>query len=114
MKTWEMIEELVKNPDKNFKRLSDGLEVRNTHGRFNWESGHAFLGVEDEWEEVKEPVSFIEAVKSKKEIKVEHYLTVESNLDCYMYLDDFLYELDYNYTSDQVRDIILNGEFYIK
>lgn len=113
MKTWEMIEELAKNPDKSFKRLSDGLEVRNTHGRFNWESGHAFLGVEDEWDEAKEPITFIEAVRSKKEIKVEHYLIIGCILDHYMPLSTFLYELSCCYTNDQVRDIILNGKYYI-
>lgn len=108
--------EIMQYSGKNFKRKSDGLMIEITEdGALKYKSScPEIINIHDEWEEVKEPVSFLEAVESRKEIKVEHYPTVESNLDCYMYLDDFLYELGCNYTSDQVRDIILNGEFYIK
>ena len=118
MKTWEMIKELSKNPKKKFKRKTDGLEIRNMCGRFNWEPGYTFLGVNDEWEEIKEPVDFMTAIKSGKKIRVEHEFVdgaLERLSTEYHYLDEILYVLGiYINSDDDIRNIALNGKWYIE
>ena len=69
MKTWEMLKRLSENPEKTFRRISDGLEIRCICGRFNWVSGYTFLGTDDEWEEAREPVDFMTAFKAFREGK---------------------------------------------
>ena len=116
MKTWEMIKELSENPKKKFKRKTDGLEIRNMGGRFNWAAGYTFLGVNDEWEEVKEPVSPMEAIKSGKRIKVKHELLEQEIYNIseqYSELDDIMCVLS-EYFQPDIADIFLNGEWYIE
>jgi len=64
MKTWQMIKELTENPKKVFMRDYDELVVKvdKTTETLSWESGHERLCIDDEWEEVKQPVSWQEAL----------------------------------------------------
>ena len=66
-----------------------------------------------EWEEVEKPVSFIEAIGSGKKIKAIHEFAKKDGCDRYMTLSNLLLELSL-YSSYDIRDIILNGEFYIE
>lgn len=63
----------------------------------------------EEWEEVKEPVDFIEAVKSGKRIK-SCYVSESTH---YLSLNDYLAYLSQCYVGDELRDI-LNGKWYIE
>jgi len=117
MKTWEMIKRLTENPKKKFK--SDLGEVEIFNGCLVWSSDMGDVIINNptlnmNWEEVKESVSFIEAVKSGKRIKVVHGFTIDDELDCYMPLDDLLYELSNQYYANQMRNIILDGKWYIE
>lgn len=70
-----------------------------------------------EWEEVKEPVDFTEAVKSGKRIKVEHscldgildYLTTRYNE-----LGDVLDQISTYLSDGDIRKVLLNGKWYIE
>lgn len=70
MKTWEMIKELTENPKKEFrlKEVKSGEVYADDEGviRFSCVSG---IYLEDEWEEVKKPVTWQEAFKAGLEGK---------------------------------------------
>ena len=62
------------------------------------------------WEEMPQPVSFMEAIKSKKKIRVEHPLL---NTE-YFVLDDILDKLCRTFLNKDIIDILTNGKWYIK
>src|SRR5699024_9373702 len=102
MRTWEVMQ----ISGKKFRRKSDGLIIEiETDGTLNWESGYKHLSINDEWEEVKEPVSFIEAVKSGKYIGVEYSGAVYNAMN----LPNLFYELQQDYSDKTIRQIILKG-----
>lgn len=135
-KTWEVIKELTENPGKEF-------ETTDFHGRrmtaYNvkeFESNNKTSndlivtksfrdGVEPiilndfmqnrEWKEVKKPVDFMTAIASGKRIKVEHRILqyVDDELRFYQSVEGAIGGL-YEYHNDEMRDIILNGEWYIE
>lgn len=119
MKTWEMVKELTENPDKRFvseKGKNDEMiaSIPSTCIIFSYEN-ESIGEVEGiyslrEWEEVKQPVSFREAVESGKRILYPDLFELEE----YLKLDDLLAGLIANYFSDGIKDIILNGKFYIE
>lgn len=73
MKTWEMIKELTENPEKKFKSISgrygdrvafvNGFECIVQEDKY----GNAIpsIVIHREWEEVKEPVGFIELLEEE-------------------------------------------------
>src|SRR5699024_5598283 len=105
MRTWEMIRELTEHPEKEFKRVSDGLEIRNIYGKFKWAPGYAYLGENDEWEEVKESVDFMTAVKSGKMINVKHELLVHHKYMFYDRLDLLMLELANDFNESDLTEI---------
>ena len=121
MKTWEMIKALTENPEKKFKGKILG-QAELYEGILVWSSSMEDVVISNtllkmEWEEVKEPVSFIEAVESEKKIRVEHeYLdgSLETLTTNYHGIDDVLYTIGNCFDGDGVRDIILNGKWYIE
>lgn len=72
LKTWEMIKELTENPDKKFK-TEKGVEAYIKLGLLHIEdpvSGYVRASIissetfpTDEWEEVKQPVPWLEAIE---------------------------------------------------
>lgn len=138
MKTWEVIKELTENKYKKFKTLdyygkemiAFNAETLSYHGI----SSDDIIATKDfdgtvepltlndfikdrEWQEIKEAVSFIEAIESGKPIRVEHFL-INNEIDYitkkYNPLADVLSELtDYHFSST-VRQILLEGKWYIE
>lgn len=119
MKTWEMIKELTENPNKKFVNAF-GHIVEHSKPKgivFSKPKSLTHISLNDEWEEIKEPVSFIKAVESGKKIKVEHDF-IDGDIDYleenYVSLDEMFWELGENLSGDGVRDVITNGKFYIE
>ena len=117
MKTWEMIKELTENPKKVFKVICEESQQETTvsinYGEITTQ-GYQQLFTDDEWEEVKQPVSFMEAVASEQRLL---YINPNDSADArggYYALDEFLQLLGRTHTDDGVADLILNGEFYIE
>lgn len=117
MKTWEMIRELSEDPKKKFKSKQFGQVELYLNHLVQVQNMDCIITTNDffkaEWEEVEEPVSFIEAIGSGKKIKAIHEFTKKDGCDRYMTLSNLLLELS-QYSSYEMRDIILNGEFYIE
>lgn len=134
MKTYEILEKIDKDPS-----LMIGKRFRKTAGLWSKESGIGdiavvteygnviHLGAEkynkirinvngfEEWEEVKEPVTFMEAAESGKRIRVEHeyiYDSLRFLKDEYSNLATFLWKLGEEMGSYSVRRVLLEGEFY--
>ena len=104
MKTWEMMQ----HSGKKFKRKSDGFVIEITpDGTLYWDSGHRFLNINDEWEEVKEPVDFIEAVKSGKKIRSVTWMQ-NTELD----LPNLLYDMS-DFDEEEIRQLLL-GKWHIE
>ena len=103
MKTWEMIKALTENPKKKYKRIDDDLIVKRNPitGEFKWRSGHAFLNVNDEWGEVKQPVTWQEALEAWATGKS---ITLKMNGQTEI--------IDYSGLALNKKDI-QNGEWYI-
>ena len=123
MKTWEMIKELTENPSKRFTydTAAKGSYVTIKNRTASWhgpgQDGQILsVNIANEgWEEFKSPVSFMEAVKAQKPIRVEHDITDgDEELDVYLELDYFLECLAGNWYECEVRDVLLNGKFYIE
>lgn len=128
MKTGEMIKELTENPEKEFiskvnkdikaKRslFTDDIELYNHKNK----TKIVKLGVKvlnGEWEEVKESVDFMTAVKSGKKIRVEHINVDDRGVDDlidFTSLDCLIYALGEGWDAEEVKDIILNDKWYIE
>lgn len=70
----------------------------------------------EEWEEIKQPVDFLTAVGSGRRIKVEHELVQECSyylLNEFCNMDEVMKDLE-NYIDDDIRDIIVNGKWYVE
>lgn len=122
MKTWEMIKELTENPSKIFKALG------NEHLRV-WVDGSTitFLNTSQscdyypstkwEWEEVKEPVTFIEVLEQVKNdnLMIVSFKHKELTFDyARCTLDYVLSNLSKFYESDVIARLLLEGKWYIE
>lgn len=71
METWQMIKELTENPHKKFKSKTSNYVVKTKPSTFytglEIDLGEFFI--DEEWEEVKEPVDFYAAIHSGRRIK---------------------------------------------
>lgn len=133
MKTWEMVRELMENPYKEFiSGRGIGLMKAYTEGnvlifKYNDPGMDDVIGIDftRRWQEVKEPVSFIEAVESGKNVRVRHDiindLVLEENdffreyYNKYVPISILLHNIaNYFISDEEIRDIILNGEWYIE
>lgn len=124
-KTWEMIKKITENPNKRFMpTCSTDNFVEFNNNQLVWK-GHGQLGQvmvvtktdEYEWKEVKEPVDFMTAVESGKQVRVEHkYITddIEFLKTEYRLLANVMWHLCRSLSNATVQDIILNGKWYIE
>jgi len=141
MNIWNVVEELVRNPDKEFKttdyyggklialnvervnynsRYADNVIVtRNDTGETEPLILNGFIK-ECKWKEVKKSVTFMEAAESNKRIKVEHPLIAKLRSkgieECceYLFLGVLLYRLSEYCSSSEIRNIILDGDWFIE
>lgn len=120
MKTWQMIKELTENPNKKF-RLKGEENIVYTDNIF--EDGKIelkdvdFITIYDEWEEVKEPVTFMEVLQSKSpKVRVEHSRLDHKEYDFVnnYYLFDKIIRILASEFSYNLKDILLNGKWYIE
>ncbi|WP_077369682.1 hypothetical protein [Anaerosalibacter sp. Marseille-P3206] len=113
MKTWE----IMQHTGKRFKRKSDGLTIAITEdGTLNWESGYMNLNTNDDWKEVKEPVTFMEVLEKAKEDNTTriHMENKKRNIVENSTLGTLMYRLIADYNSQHVAEILLTSEFYIE
>lgn len=127
MKTWEMIKELTENPNKKFTydSATKGSYVTVVDDVVVWkgagQGGQTVaicLGCGDaEWEEVKEPVSFMEALKAAKECKLVGLVHKMNNISYknrgFKYILEDLSSTK-EFTSSFIAETLLNGEWYIE
>lgn len=102
---------LKNNFNQKYRRISDGLILSaDEEGNLIWESGHKKLNIiEDRFEKVQEPVSFLEAVQHFKEgktiiCKLNGYDRIYNRIGGFLDQDGNLL------TSSE----ILNGKWFIK
>ena len=123
MKTWEMIKELRENPNKKF------ISQKGTEYEMLAQIKHGCLYIKDtlrrltsisldrEWEEVKEPVDFMDALRSGKKVMIKHQ-DIDGGLnymsETYNEIDDVMYNISNYFTAEGVREILLNGKWYIE
>lgn len=125
MKAWEMIKELTENPEKKFITPSGsipGAYVSSRDGKVVWEGQGQYgqeliVNLDDEWEELKEPVSFMELLQ---EVKMDHNLTFryesfpEINFSFKGKLYKFLCQIGSEFASVDVARLLTEGRFYIE
>jgi hypothetical protein len=83
--------------------------------------------LKEEWVEVKKPVSFMEVLKSTKAVRVEHeFITnlAPSQSDEWFFkdlldgnffdIDNLIYYISEYADAEPLRDILLNGKWYIE
>lgn len=129
MKTLEMLGELIKNPTKRFKsNYLDGIEVGELEAYI--ESNRLFFKRADEkhisgislnrtWEEVKEPLTFMEILSEISNCNSEDVKRVQIKSEFlgdmpYMYLNDLLGHLSKRFGSKLISNILINSEWYIE
>ncbi len=119
MKTWEMIKELTENPEKKFRikngeretyvtmRKGDGCNVIIWQGEYQSGQKFAVTDGKEEWEEVKQPVPWQEAIEAWA-----NGHTVECHLNNYeiKYKGDYLAGQNLNVMR---KSEILTGTWYI-
>ena len=117
-----MVKELTENHEKKFIAYSiydntDKISICVRNGDIIFEKEGmgilAMVSLNIFCEEVREPVSFAEAIESGKRIKVIHRFTEDIGSVSYVDLNDLLYQIS-QYSSHDIRDVILNGKFYIE
>ena len=132
MKTWEMIKKISENPEKKFKSFDFGQVEMHSGCLVDSEFMECILVDSDffraEWEEVKEPIPFMELIEKIKTIpsatfehlngtkfRVEHGLIdATSHKGNLWNLSEFVEILGMEFTDMQVRKILLEGKFYIE
>ena len=89
MKTSEMYAYAEAHPEAKFKRLSNGvIYCFSGDGELVRSSHHcaSIARLNEEWELVREPVTFMEAVNSRKRIKPDGWKEFESLIEIFGYL----------------------------
>lgn len=109
MKSWEVVKALSENPKRKF--ICKGVVAENISGDLVLSKEGVEFGfcVNDEWEEIKEPVDFMTAINSGKRIKpagsTGNFMTIKS-LSGYM--------LGSKYKSEEDRIELINGKWIIE
>lgn len=99
---------LQNHPNDELKRISDGL-ILSTDEENNliWESGHKKLNLDDKFEIVQKPVTFMEAVNSGKRIRPD-----DKDFPDYDYIYDWVKHVFPLMTTETYLEL-LNGTWYI-
>lgn len=126
MKTWEVIQKWNENPDIKFRNLESGeiwtiglsgnIVAVNKNGIQLGQRYINKLTIPHEWEEVKEPVTWQEAIQAwidRKDFKVVMPNGVEYRQRAIFRLG-YLENLDGLDKSNFTVDMFLNGKFYIE
>lgn len=128
MKTGAMINKITENPEKKFRCLTKPMmgEIVGMNGNnIDWYSdgkfNNTYLRIYDilhwDWEEVKEPLSFVEMLKAIKDGAIPYVsLKNETNLVNYQgwELDDMLADLGDCFGGRDIAEILLSSKFYIE
>ncbi len=127
MKLEEMIKELKENPEKKFKSIPlHGLEASTfaimIEGKIFFRNKHNdsvslyYIDLDWEWEEVKEPVSFMKLLQEIKKDRILRF-SYKNKAQSYNFegdLEDFLFEISDTFTNEYIAKILLEGKFYIE
>ena len=126
MKTWEVIKALTEKPYKKFRSTNESLVTEiyvNEKGCIELyypglKVGSNNLKLDTDWEEVKEPVDFMEVLKRIKDsdgdirlMLINDLYEVEIKNKTF---DKVLYNLSIDYLDTSIADILLNGKWYIE
>ena len=124
METLEMVKKLIENPEKKYvseKNTTCEMIAHIKHGCLfmeNTSSGEmTSVALNREWEEVKEPVSFMEALELIKSGKIDRktpFTLVGKPGYERERLDNILERLTDDYYADGIAKILLEGKFYIE
>ncbi|CAK7069613.1 hypothetical protein [Tissierella sp.] len=120
MKTWEMIKELTENPKKKFKNKNIPYIVvacNSINLLVNEEGNYINVPFDAEWEEVKEPVSFIqvlERVKNNLSTRITLHDEARERIYAIRSLSGILRDLDEEFDSKEISKILLEGKWYIE
>jgi len=111
IKTGEIIEQGKYPRLECFYFIETGKNIfENIDGNFKTDSLRQLLN--QEWEEMPQPVSFIEAIESCKPIRVEHeYFCMHGN---YEDTDHLLMKIGSILTPYQIKKVTRDGKWYIK
>lgn len=117
-----MIKEITENPEKKFKEKSFG-QVEIFEGELVWSSNMDIVIISEvvlgmEWEEVKEPVDFMEVLKRIEDSDGDIRLMLINDLYGVEIknktFDKVLYNLSIDYLDTSIADILLNSKWYIE
>lgn len=126
MKTWEIWEQMDKNPDKmmgkKFRRTDADVtaeaskSIDGTMGLFIDDCRLTGLTGFDEWKEIKEPVSFMGLMEEvrKRPNTIFDYTNDDVGYCFRGYLRIFLYDIVNHFFNKDIAKIISEGEFYIE
>ncbi|OZV10758.1 hypothetical protein CIW83_18225 [Tissierella sp. P1] len=126
MKTWEVIKELTENPNKKFRRKELNSYVTVEGGMIVWRGEFqrgqkmeiGFIDKRDsEWEEVKEPVNFMEVlerVSNNLHTRISLHDEARERIYAVRSLSGILRDLDEEFDSREIAKILLEGKWYIE
>ena len=122
LRTYDVYRKIAEEGEKRFTRKKDNrvyywdeykrelLPENKTVG------GYKVIELDELWEEVKEPISFTEVLKTTKENKGILITIKNPEYDIYYEkwpLDSLLNELSEHLATDKLAEILLMSEFYI-
>lgn len=104
-----MLLSIKNNRNKTFRRISDGLIIEaDEDGNLIWESGYRKLNVNDEFILAKQPVTFMEAVNSRKRIRPD-----DEDFPDYDYINDWVKHVFLTMTNNTFLELI-NGTWFVE
>ncbi len=123
MDTLNMVEEAVANPGEKYE--TDCGKVCYEDGYLRWVESRCIFGINHrtlkmKWRKMPKPVDFITAIDSRQRIKVHHNLFEErcikmSEDESKFFNPDFILQsLSLHFDNDEIRRIILEGEWFIE
>lgn len=124
MKTWEMIKALTENPKLKFTRVSDGRDFKTNATKISdggivdyyvseiAGGGSECIALKDDWEQIREPVDFMTAVKAFREGRTAKCKTV--GIGTRIYKPDLNNALFDQYKDPITINEIIEGKWFIE